>query len=152
MSDRAQRLAIVLDMAADKEKSAAEAFKMARDLWQSDQNRLQELQGYFDDYQGAIGSSAFSRAWEMARQREFLQQLGQALDQQVQVVEQRLKVVEDKKALWQQANLKHKALRDFVERIKSDERNTLSRQEAKQLDEWCTQAFHQTRTSENQWC
>lgn len=137
---RAKRLQLVLDMAEHVEQKAAGAYQMARDLWQEDQLKLEQLQRYYDDYEASFsGSSRALRAEDIVRQRGFLQQLSEAKHQQRQTIQRRSAVAEHKKQAWHKAHLKHKALRELVTRLQCEESNELSRKEEKLMDDWCSQ-------------
>lgn len=139
---RAKRLNLVLDIAERKENKAAEAFELARRLWLEDQEKMQDLQRYYSDYELAFTKpSTRLRAQDIAQQRGFLSQLAEALRQQQQVVEKRRDIADTKQSDWQKARLKRRALEDLIARLKADEQKALTRKEEKMLDEWFTQTL-----------
>ncbi len=141
---KSKRLQIVLDLAEQAEHDAAEAFEMARKLKIQDEQKLYELNQFYEDYEMDFRRpQPFLRAEEMQRQRGFLVQLCEARDQQQQILEHRTKVLESKQTLWQTAHLKRKALNDLIERLKLDEARELDKKEEKMLDEWFAQTAQQ---------
>lgn len=139
---RAKRLNLVLDIAERTESKAAEAFEMARRLWREDQEKMDDLQRYYNDYEHAFTQPvARMRAQDIAQQRGFLQQLADALRQQQQVVDRRRSIADAKQSDWQTARLKRRALEDLISRLKADEQKVLTRKEEKMLDEWFTQSL-----------
>jgi flagellar FliJ protein len=145
---RSKRLNLVLDLAERRENKAAEAFEMARRLWLDDQEKMQDLQRYYSDYESAFTRpNARLRAQDIAQQRGFLTQLAEALRQQQQVVERRRSIADAKQSDWQKARLKRRALEELIERIKSDERRALTRKEEKMLDEWFAQTARMRKES-----
>lgn len=141
MSQRAQRLDIVLDLAERTEQKAAQAYELARRLWQEDTQKLKDLEVYCMEYEASISTArVVRRAQDMVRDRGFLQQIYRARQQQESVVKQREGLAEQKKQLWHKSHLKHRALRNLIQRMREDEQKSLNRKEEKLLDEWFAQA------------
>ena len=142
MASRADRLHIVLEMAEKAENQAAEVFNQARTQHEQAQKKLEDLAAYCLDYQEGLGVLGGRQSAEtIARSRGFLGQLMQAKRQQQQIVVQYLKLVEQKKQSWHKSHLKHRALKDLINRFKADDQKVLNRQEEKMLDEWVTLDF-----------
>lgn len=145
---RAKRLNLVLDIAERAENKAAEAFELARRMWQEDQEKMADLQRYYEDYEQTFSRPAVRlRAQEIVQQRSFLQQLAEALRQQGQIVERRRLIADNKQMDWRTAHLKRRALQELIERVKADEQKVLTRKEQKMLDEWFAQSSQ--RRTEN---
>lgn len=141
---RAKRLQVVLELAEQHERTAADALEQAREQKDLDEKKLEELSQYCEDYELAFRRpQPFMRADEIQRQRGFLVQLHEARDQQLRIVEQRIKVFNSKQQIWQKAHLKRKAMGDLIVRFKQDEARVLSKQEEKMLDEWFNQTAPQ---------
>lgn len=141
MSKRAQRLTLVLELAERTEQQAAQAYEMARKVWQEDVQKLRDLELYCTEYEASISTAqVVRRAQDMLRDRGFLQQIYRARQQQEAVLSQRESLCEQKKQLWHQAHLKHRALRNLIQRMREDEQKALNRKEEKLLDEWFSQA------------
>lgn len=139
---RSKRLNLVLDLAGRKENKAAEAFEMARRLWAEDQEKMQDLQRYYSDYEHAFTQpAARMRAQDIVQQRGFLTQLAEALRQQQQVVDHRRSIADTKQSDWQSARLKRRALEELIGRLRADEQRALTRKEEKMLDEWFAQTL-----------
>jgi flagellar FliJ protein len=137
---RSKRLNMVLDIAERAENKAAEAFEMARRLWQEDQGKMADLQRYYQDYETSFTQPAQRlRAQDIAQQRNFLHQLAEAVRQQAQIVERRKSIADNKQHDWRTAHLKRRALQELIARVRADEQRVLSRKEEKMLDEWFNQ-------------
>lgn len=137
---RSKRLNMVLEIAERAENKAAEAFEMARRLWHDDQEKMADLQRYYQDYETAFTQPSMRmRAQDIAQQRSFLQQLAEAVRQQQQIVERRKSIADAKQRDWRIAHLKRRALQELVARVRADEQRVLSRKEEKMLDEWFNQ-------------
>lgn len=131
---------MVLDIAERTENKAAEAFEMARRLWLEDQEKMADLQRYYQDYETAFTQPSIRlRAQDIAQQRGFLQQLAEAVRQQAQIVERRRAIADTKQVDWRTAHLKRRALQELVARARADEQRHLTRKEEKMLDEWFNQ-------------
>lgn len=145
---RSKRLNMVLDIAERAENKAAEAFEMARKLWLEDQEKMVDLQRYYQDYETAFAQPKLLRAQDIVQQRSFLQQLAEAVRQQAQVVERRRSIADNKQQDWRTAHLKRRALQELVARVQADEQRILSRKEEKMLDEWFNQTAIRRAESE----
>ncbi|MCR6653582.1 MAG: flagellar export protein FliJ [Cellvibrionaceae bacterium] len=145
---RSKRLNMVLDIAERAENKAAEAFEMARKLWLEDQEKMVDLQRYYQDYETAFAQPKRLRAQDIVQQRSFLQQLAEAVRQQAQVVERRRSIADNKQMDWRTAHLKRRALQELVARVQADEQRILSRKEEKMLDEWFNQTAIRRAESE----
>lgn len=140
---RVKRLQLVLDMVKKQEQAAAEALDQARQLKSADEQKLEELTHYYEDYESACRQPApFIRAEDMQRQRGFLVRLSEACAQQIQVVERRCVLCDGKREEWRQIHLKRKAMQELIEQFKRDEARELSKKEEKMLDEWFNQSSH----------
>lgn len=140
MVTRSNRLEIVLELAERNERKAADVYEAAKRAWQTDEAKLEELRVYYSEYEQSFSGNNVMRASDMARQRDFLQKLSDAIVQQGEVVTHRFELAETKKGLWHKAHMKYAALRDLIQRMRADEQRVLSRREEKMLDEWFTQS------------
>lgn len=140
MGSRSNRLEIVLELAERNERKAADVYDAAKRMWQADEAKLEELRAYYQEYEQSFSGNNVMRASDMARQRDFLQKLSDAIVQQGEVVAHRFEVAESKKGLWHKAHLKFAALRDLIQRMRADEQRVLSRREEKMLEEWFAQS------------
>ncbi len=136
MAGRALRFKLVLQQSQEVLNRAAEAYESAQRFVQAEQQKLEELREYHADYQTSFATCRVTRATDVARQRAFLQKLADAIAQQTATLAQMVKALEQKKSVWRQAHLKHKALSEFVERALREDRRDLERKEEKLLDEW----------------
>ncbi len=142
MATRADRLRVVLQLAAEAEDSAADLFHQARLQCEKALEKLNELDLYCDEYQQSLRQTGVQATAEtIARARGFLHQLTQAKAQQRQAVTQTQKVMAQKQQCWHAAHLKHRSMKDLVERLQADEQRQMNRKEEKMLDEWVTAGY-----------
>ena len=125
---RSQRLIIVLDLAEKEVTKAGEILEKARQQLQAEEQKLENLRHFYQEYEKAFNSSTSGiRAQDIARQRTFLAQLSQAQQQQQYIIQQRRQLVASKQKNWQFAYLKQKAIAQLIERLKKDENLALTR-------------------------
>ncbi len=138
---RSERLGLVLDLADKALKKAADVVESARQQLLTEQQKLEDLEHYYNDYSHSFAETlAGIRAQDVARQRAFLGQLSDAQKQQQLIVNQRGQLVANKQKLWHLAYLKQRAIEQLIQRLQKDETAALTRKEEKRLDEWSLQA------------
>ena len=138
---RSERLTIVRELAERELDEQAEQFRKAQDFYAKELTKLDDLRLYRDGYRkDANNQIGLSSVDQIARERQFLCQINEAVEQQKKLVEQYEKVVEQKKSVWQTAHLKHRALAELIDRIAKNEDQALGKAEQKLLDEWFTQS------------
>lgn len=146
---RSKRLAVVLDLAEQTEKKAAEMLEAARKQMIDDQHKLDEVNNYIGEYEKEFMSGgAEIRVEEIIRQRGFLAQLADVKKQQIEVIKHRKHAVGLRREQWHAAHLKKKALLGLIEKCQQHESAVLNRAEEKMLDEWSLQSFNRKRTEE----
>lgn len=142
---RVKRLQMVIELVEKQEQQAAEVLEQARQQKVADEQKLEELHHYYEDYENSFRQpSPMLRAEQMQQQRGFLVRLAEACTQQSQIVQRRVTEHATQKKAWMQIHLKRKAMQDLIEQFKRDEAKELSKKEEKMLDEWFNQTS-QTR-------
>lgn len=138
---KSERLQVVLDMADREEKSATDSVEEIRAKLQAEEEKLQGLINYYDEYASDFGQSEkLTTARQIQMQRTFLEKLSEAKAQQqlqIQNVNARL---QEKIEIWRKIYLKNKSLHDYVSRLRLDEQKQLTKKEERLLDDWFTRA------------
>lgn len=139
---RSKRMRPILDIAETREKEAATVLGVAQQALEQQQQRLQDLEQYRQEYNayvqqvGAQGVTA-SRLQDLYR---FVNSLDSAVGQQTRMVEVARQHVAAKLRAWQDARGKHKALGKVIERLQDDEEKAVAKREQKETDEFAQRA------------
>lgn len=136
---RSRRLTIVVDLAEKVEKESADVYRQAQAMLDEDLARLKELKQYISEYQNSMQVNSGVNPSTLMRNRAFIHQLYEAVDQQEALVAQRQTVVDSKKAVWHKHHMKYKGLVEFVDKVKMDESRLQDKKEEKILDDWFNQ-------------
>lgn len=139
---RSERIQLIIDLARRKEDQALAQLRDTRSLVKHEQDRLIDIEHYYQEYQGDISVSGRTyKPEEFTRTREFLGKLDAALDQQKQqiaLVRQRL---EQDTQTWKTLRLKTEALISYQKRCRDDEQRAEDKQEQKLLDEFSARRY-----------
>ena len=137
---RSTRLAVVLDLAKRAEKEAARVFTDSKNRLQHEQDKLGELEQYYNDYIGMYGAQT-SGVWaiEISRSRQFLQQLSDVKKEQASHISKAEGIKDAAKQVWQKAHLKYENMDALVRRYKIEENKIADKTEQKMIDEWVSQ-------------
>ncbi len=134
---RSERMRPVARLAETKESEAAKALADATARLAEQQQRLDDLTAYRDEYTArfketsGLGVSA-ARFQQFQR---FLASLGEAIEQQRRVVDSARRLLEERRRLWQGARSKTKALESVVEKYQQEEALAAGRKEQKEIDD-----------------
>jgi flagellar protein FliJ len=133
---RAKRMNIVLVLAQKAEDEAAKRVKEQADLVRLEQEQLDDLNAYSQQYLQSYSSlKSGVTAQDMINYSGFISRLADAIKEQ-QVKIQRLQQGLDKlKTQWSITHQKRKALEDLIERLKKEESAVLEKLLQKELDE-----------------
>jgi flagellar FliJ protein len=137
---KSKRLAIVLELAEREKDQAAQAFEQARQQYAQEEQKLAQLEDYYQDYARSFTSTRTLRVEDLVKQRSFLQQLSQAIQQQQGLLQTVKNAVEQKRQAWQKSHVKHKNLADLITRYRAEEQAVTDKKEQKMLDEWFQQS------------
>ncbi|MDF3936927.1 flagellar export protein FliJ [Pseudomonas citronellolis] len=138
MSQRADRLAPVVEMALKAEREVARQLGLAQNQMLQAQRKLAELERFRADYQNQWierGKQGVSGQWLLDYQR-FLAQLETAVEQQNRSLAWHQDVVDKARAAWAEKYARLEGLRKLVERYREEARLLADKQEQKQLDEF----------------
>ncbi|PTU73282.1 flagellar export protein FliJ [Pseudomonas mangrovi] len=137
MSERARRLAPVVEMAERAERDAARKLGHCQGLVSQAEVKLGELERYRGDYQQqwiSEGQQGVSGQWLMNYQR-FLTQLETAIGQQNSSLQWHRENLARARELWQQRYARLEGLRKLVQRYLDEARAAQDKREQKLLDE-----------------
>lgn len=139
---RSSRMAIVLNLAQKEEENAAQSLNIARQQLLSEQEQLQQLDDYRNQYLADYSvSSAPRNAQQLINYSSFIQRIDQLKLEQSQKVERVERVVVKAQTVWQQLYQKRKSIADLIERYKVEEQLAIDKKLQKEIDDLTTQRF-----------
>jgi len=135
---RSKRIQPVVRIAENREQDAARVLGESLKQLEAQEQRLQELTLYRDEYTRRFQNHAGGGMVPARMQdfRAFLVQLNQAIDQQRDVVERVRRESEQCRHQWLDQRTRAKALDKVVERYQREELRDADRREQKLLDEF----------------
>ncbi len=145
--NRSDRLQPVARLADKQQESAARALGEARQSQQSEEQRLQELLVYREEYvvdfqrRGRAGLTGV----DLQRFQQFLGQIDKAIEQQHQRIRGALVQVEQRTGQWQQRATKAKAINNAVGQFAQAESLQADKREQAIQDDRAAQRAHQNR-------
>ncbi len=140
---RSKRMAIVLTLAERAEATAAQRLQEARHQCQMDEDKLQELKEYHQDYADQIDQRREGlTAQIIMTYRHFLQQLEQSVEVQGAKVKQAGLLCERLLVEWQQLYHRRRSIGELIERLQKTESSILEKRLQKEIDELTTLNQH----------
>ena len=134
---RSDRLQVVVDMARREEDAAAEKLATIQKQLNNEIARLRDLEEYYGQYEQSQQTLRTGvNAQDLAKIRNFLQQLAMAKQAQILQIQRVEDVQRQARQAWQACHLKHKLMKDMIARYKTEEQAVLDKNEQKMLDEW----------------
>lgn len=144
---RSKRLAVVLSLEERREQTALETMATAREAWEVQHQRLQELQQYQQEYRNQVrgsqqGTVPVSRlqGWQA-----FIAQLDQVIQQQEKQLAQAQARLEDCRRTWQQAYERRRGIEKYIAACRNQEQRAQDLKEQKLLDEAAGRAYSRRR-------
>ncbi len=142
---RSKRMAIVLQLAERAEQDAAEKLALAREQLGGDEQQLDQLQSYRQDYISRINAKVGAQSvQQMLSDRSFVGQLEQAVEAQQHKVRQTQQNYQQHLHLWQQAYHKRSNIEELINRMRDAESQEAEKRLQKELDE-LSSLSHQRR-------
>lgn len=147
MTLRSQRLQVVLSLEERKEQRALEVMNEVRQQWQSEKDRLDELQQYQQEYhqqmraqqQGTVPVTRL-QGWQ-----SFIARLDLLIgDQQKRLTESADRLDQARKQ-WQQAWERRRGMQKYVDTCRAREQQERDLAEQKQADEAAMRQFSRRR-------
>ena len=134
---RSKRLQVVLELAKRKEDEALKAMQSSQNNLNQQNEKLQELIRYQEEYQQAL-RDAFSTgatAANCATYQHFLSQVGGAIEQQQLVVTLAEEQLDKARKHWQSLYEKQKGMGGLIDRFRDEEDLEIEKKEQKMIDE-----------------
>ncbi len=134
---RSKRLQVVLALAQRKEEDALKAMQSAQNTLTQQNQKLQELVQYQQEYQQALreayqnGATAAS----CSTYQHFLSQVGGAIEQQQQITLLAEQQLMKSRQHWQTLHEKQRGMGDLIDRFREEEDKALDKREQKMIDE-----------------
>ena len=140
---RSERLKVVLDLEKRREQAALEVFQSAQAELQQQQERLDELERYHEEYQQQLRSNTnrTMAASQLQAGQQFISQLAAAIAQQQQQVDHHSERVEQARDEWRQAWERREGMARYIDTCRERERREDERIEQKAVDEAANQRF-----------
>ncbi|WP_067099760.1 flagellar export protein FliJ [Marinomonas atlantica] len=143
---KSERMQVLVDISKRKEDDVAKVVAKEQARLQHDQQKLQELKEYAEQYEqqrNLLGLSPYLTT----NYQHFVTRLHQAVKQQEQQVRRTEQQVNMAMKRWQDARAKTKGM-DWLKGKSVSEENALAdKQEQKQIDEFANRAFFQRMRS-----
>lgn len=134
---RSKRLQVVLALAKRKEDEALKAMQASQRNLNQQQEKLQELISYQQEYQQSLRQafSSGATAANCATYQHFLSQVGGAIEQQNQVIRLAEEQLNNAKLHWQSLYEKQKGMSGLIDRFKDEEDREIDKKEQQMIDE-----------------
>lgn len=139
-----ERLKPVRGIAERRERTAAQAYTNAQRALQSQQDKLEQLRQFQQEYQGQFDAACRGglSVGELQEYRAFLARLQQAVSQQETAVETSHQAHLDTQRRWQAQHVRTQAIGKAIERLRSEESQDQERREQKESDEYAQRKGH----------
>ena len=148
MKKRSQRFQPIQRLAQHSEDKAAQQLGQAQQQLTDQQQRLEELVRYRDEYAQQFHQSgqAGLDGRQLQAYQSFLNQLNAAIEQQKQQILQSQEDCDHRRQDWRRQRTHSEVLESAVKRIQRQERKTEQRQEQRSSDE---QSLRKSRSTTN---
>lgn len=150
---QAFRFQFLLEQSQEKSDKAARLMAEIKAQWQAAEQKLQQLQGFVDDYRNRF-VAAQSSGLSVSQWRDyqlFMAKLDAALKQQVGEVELFRQRFDEAKARWLDTQREVKAMQALAERQARTELARQAKREQKELDEYASKlAYRKTREQQDE--
>ncbi len=135
--EKSKRIEPIVNLAKNSERDAVKALGEALQALNSQLERRDQLIAYKAEYAERLSSSGSLgiNAQHLNEYREFIDKLGQAIEQQDQIVSLARNTLEEKKRFWFAKRGRSKALDTVLDRYLENEQNQLDKIEQKELDD-----------------
>lgn len=142
------RLAVVLQLEQRREDEALVQMRQARQQWDSQIARGEELQRFHGEYQQQLRDASQGRADLIKIQslQRFIQQLSSGIVQQQQRILYAQHQYERTRQVWLQAHERRLGMARHIDQLRLQEAGARDRAEQKQQDEAAAQGFLRNRS------
>ena len=142
---RSKRMKVVVEMAQRAEDDAAAQLAKSRQELDEELQRLNDLEHYYQEYDQRFQNTPAVRADQLSANRQFLQQLRDTCSAQGVQVKRAEHLLEAAKGYWRDQHLKHKNLKNYVEKLRAQEGAVREKLEQKLLDDWVSQSHQRSQ-------
>lgn len=133
---RVRKLAPVVDHVEKLEQDALQAVAFSQQRLQEQQQRLDQLIQYRDEYANRHGNGPVTYGAVQLREfQRFLAQLDDTIEQQREVVRLAQREVEFKRQKWKLTRTRSDAMHKMIDRISEQEQKLQQQKEQRSLDE-----------------
>ncbi|PUA29676.1 MAG: flagellar export protein FliJ [Cellvibrio sp. 79] len=133
---RAKRMQVVLTLAVRQEDEAAEKLRQFRDQLAQEEQQLQDLRDYANQYlqaQGGLRQGIL--AHELINYSSFIHRLNEACTEQEAKVQRMQTLLANLQKQWQIKHQKRKSIEDLIKRLQHEDDVILEKRLQKELDE-----------------
>jgi flagellar FliJ protein len=135
MNSRIQRINKIIQLAESEMDQAAKTMIYLRNKLQSEDQQLQSLTEYLDEYAASFSNSGSFSSMQLISKNAFSDKLIQAIAVQKKQVEESEKMAELAEQEWNQKRIRLKALQALLQRLRKQHQIRLTKQEQRLLDE-----------------
>jgi len=138
MKNKSERLKIVLEVAKRNEQKALDALTAKRRYRDHQQEQLDGLRSYYDQYMGTMKTNmqgGAMSAHSLQTYQSFVSQIDQATEHQnhtLQIAQQEFELALQN---WTSFHQKQKGMADLISRYKGEEETVRDKKEQKQLED-----------------
>lgn len=134
---RAARLQVVAKLAQQREDQAVQALAQVRAQLGNEQNRLQELQQYRQEYSAYLAQqgSAGIGMQQWRRTQGFIDQLDQLIGRQQTAIQSWQHREQDVLAHWREFHMRRKNISSYIDKLSIEEILAADKKEQKMMDE-----------------
>lgn len=143
---KSERMQVLVDISQRKEEEVAKLLAKDQARLQQDQQKLQELKEYADQYdqqRNLLGLSPYLTT----NYQHFVERLQQAIQQQAMQVKRSQQQVNMSMKRWQDARAKTKGMDWLKDKSVQEEVAAADKQEQKQIDEFASRMFFERMRS-----
>lgn len=143
---KSERMQVLVDISQRKEEEVAKLLAKDQARLQQDQQKLQELKEYADQYdqqRNLLGLSPYLTT----NYQHFVERLQQAIQQQAMQVKRSQQQVNMSLKRWQDARAKTKGMDWLKDKSVQEEVAAADKQEQKQIDEFASRMFFERMRS-----
>lgn len=139
---RSKRMQVVLQLAQQAEDKAAQELGRYQQQLTEEQEQLQSIQNYNGDYLAKIQQQRSGlRAEEIMSSRNFLKQLGDLEQAQLNKIASMEHSLGQYRLQWQQCHHRRQSIVDLIARLSQEENALLEKKLQKELDDLACQKF-----------
>jgi flagellar FliJ protein len=132
---RLKSLHVVLSLAEQSEQQAAKLLREQRLQLESQQQQLQEITNYNQQYSQQINTIGHANIGQFISQRNFLGQLGQLIKAQSETIGVLTQQTERAQSRWQSEYLRRKKIAELIAKIEREDDLNAQKRLQKELDE-----------------